>query len=135
MMVRHGTECAVKRTGRRLPVPTAVRGAGTWIDVDEAVGEGLDEGGLFGPLFDEGEVDGRRCGVAFEGGHEGAAVEADAGAGVLRGEADGDEAGDAVGAHLGDDVGDVGMPVAHAGVDAQRMCLLRRGPARGDGLA
>jgi hypothetical protein len=38
------------------------------------------------------------AGVGFEGGHEGAAVEADAGAGVLRGEADGDEAGDAVGA-------------------------------------
>jgi hypothetical protein len=38
----------------------------------------------------------------------------------LRGEADGDEAGDAVGAEFADDVGDVRMPVAHAGVNTER---------------
>jgi hypothetical protein len=90
------------------------------VAVDEAVGEGLDEGGLFGPLFDKGEIDFRRGLVRFEGGHQGAAIEADRGAGVLRREADGDETGNAVGADLADDVCYIRMPVAHAGVDMER---------------
>ena len=108
-MVRQGTEWAVKRTGTRVPV--AVQACCP--DREEAFGEGLDEERLVGPAGDE---------VYLEAGwrlHDGAAVEADAGAGVLRGEADGLEAGDAVGTHLGDYVGDVGMPVAHADVDGE----------------
>jgi hypothetical protein len=90
------------------------------IECDEALGEGLDEGGFFGPLFDEGEGDGRRSGIRREGGYKGAAVETDAGTRILRREADGDDSGDAVAAHLGDDVRDVRMPVAHGDVDGQR---------------
>ena len=103
------------------------------IDGDEALGEGLDEGRLVGPLLDEGDVE------AVGDGHEGAAVKADAGARVLRREADGDDARDAVGTHPADHVFDVRVPVAHARVDRQRMtgsgergferAGLREGPA------
>ena len=64
------------------------------------------------PAFSE--VDAQAAGFGLDG----AAVEADAGAGVLRGEADDGGFFDAVGAHLADDVGNVGTPVAHADVDA-----------------
>src|ERR1017187_3042753 len=47
-------------------------GTGARVDRGEALGEGLDEGWLVGPLFDEGDVE------AVGDGHQGAAVEADA---------------------------------------------------------
>jgi len=100
-------------------------GAGAGVSVDEALGEGFYEGGFIGPGFDEGEGwpggGGTLRGFGFDGCGEGAAVEAGAGAGVLRGETDGEDAGDAVGAHLADDGGDEGMPVTHGHVDAQGM--------------
>ena len=113
MMVRQGTEWAVKRTGTRRVCRRRMHGAGFGPDGPEFFGEGLGEEWVVGPPGDEVDLH------AFGGGHDGAAVEADAGAGVLRGEADGFEFADAVGAHLGDDVGDVGMPVAHADVDGE----------------
>ena len=85
--------------------------AGFGPDGPEFFGEGLGEERVFGPAGDEVDLH------AFGGGHDGAAVEADAGAGVLRGEADGFEFADAFGAHLGDGVGYVWMPVAHADED------------------
>ena len=120
-MVRQGTEWAVKRMGSGDSGSIAHSAQACGISVDEALGEGLDEGGLFGPGFDEGEGGFRRRrdsgGFGLERGGEGAAVEAGAGAGVLRSEAEGEDAGDAVGEHLADYVGDEGVPVAHGGVD------------------
>ena len=88
---------------------------------------------MVGPSSDE--VYFEACG----GGHQGATIEADAGAGVLRGETDGLDGGDAVGAHLLDDVGDEGVPVAHADIDAGaegfgQQAALPQGPA-GEGRA
>ncbi len=87
-------------------------GAGFGPDGPEALGEGLGEERFVGPAGDEvyGEA-------VADGGHEGAAVEAGGGAGVLRSEAEDARVLYAVGLHLRDDVGDVGMPVAHADVD------------------
>ena len=112
--------------------------AGPGVRVNEALGEGGDEGGFFRPGLDEGEG-GRGCGgvlsgFGFERGGEGAAVEAGAGAGVLRGEAEGEDAVDAIGAHFGDDVGDEGAPVAHGGVDAQWMAFGGEGGFEKTGL-
>ena len=58
---------------------------------------------------------------AVEGGGflGGAAVEADGGAGVLRGEADGFEAGDTVAAHLGEHIRNIRVPVTHPDVDRE----------------
>ncbi len=105
-------------------MPSERDGAGFGPDGPELFGEGLGEERVFGPAGDEVDLH------AFGGGHDGAAVEADAGAGVLRGEADGFEFADAFGAHLGDDVGDVW--------DASCACRRRREPRwllRGAGLA
>ena len=77
-------------------------GAGLGPGWPHAFGEGEGEQGLVGPAGDE--LDGEL--VAY-GLHEGAAVEAGAGAGVLRGEAEDAGMSDAVGDHLGDGVGDV----------------------------
>ena len=93
------------------------------IEINKALGEGLDEGWLVGPGFDEGECrlwgGGVAGGFGFQRGGKGAAVEAGASAGVLRGKAEGENAGDAIGEHFVDHVGDEGMPVAHRDVDAQ----------------
>ena len=91
-------------------------GAGFGPDGPEVLGEGEGEEGLVGPASDEVEGEGR-AGCFFEGGLEGFAVEAGAGAGVLGREAEDAGVGDAVLLHLGDDVGDVRVPVAHADVD------------------
>jgi hypothetical protein len=100
-------------------------GAGVGICVDEALGEGLYEGGFFGPGLDECKGGFRGGGTlrvfGIERGGEGAAVEAGAGAGVLRSEAEGEDAGDAVGAHLADYIRDEWVPVAHGCVDRERM--------------
>ena len=87
-------------------------GAGFCPGWPHAFGEGLREEGFVGPAGDEvyGEA-------VADGGHEGAAIEAGGGAGVLRREAEDACVLHAVSPHLRDDVGDVGMPVAHADVD------------------
>ncbi len=108
------------------------------VSVDEALGEGLDEGRLLGPGFDEGEGGFRRGGVAggfgLERGGEGAAVEAGAGAGVLRSEAEGEDAGDAFGEQLVDHVGNEGMPVSHCDVDRHHVAGLLEGKLEQAGL-
>ena len=109
MMVRQGTAWAVKRMGTRV---SDVVCAGLGPGGPQAFGEGLGEEWFVGPSGDEvyGEA-------VADGFHEGAAIEAGGGAGVLRSEAEDAGVLDAVGSHLRDDVGDVGMPVAHAHVD------------------
>ena len=56
-------------------------------------------------------------------GFDGAAVEAHAGAGVLRREAEDRCFFYAIGAHLADYIGDIGAPVAHADIDADGLAL------------
>jgi hypothetical protein len=86
-------------------------GAGLGPDGEEFFGEGVGEERMLGPSGYEVHVE------AFGSGHDRSAIEAYAGAGVLRSEAEGFDVGDAVGAHPGDDIGDVRMPVAHGNVD------------------
>ena len=90
----------------------------------QPLGEGVGEQRMMGPTA--GEVDAQGSSFGF---HR-ALVEAHAGARVLRREADHGSFFDAVGAHLAHYVGDVGTPVAHADVDADRFVL--RGEFRFD---
>ena len=78
---------------------------------------------MVGPAVDEVDLDGSR-GL----GKGGAAIEADAGAGVLRRKADGDGRGDAILAHLAHDVGDIRLPVAHADIDREAELLGEQAP-------
>jgi hypothetical protein len=112
----------------------AREGAGLGPDGPEAFGEGEGEERAVGPAGDELGCEGGDTGRTGGGFEEDAAVEADAGTGVLGGEADGLDVGDAVGTHLGYDVGDVGVPVAHADVDGEverfaEELALEEGPA------
>jgi hypothetical protein len=99
-----------------------------------ALGKGLREERFVSPTGDE--VD--RKGVA-DGSHEGAAIEAGGGPGVLWGKAEDTRVFYAIGPHLGDYVDNVGMPVAHGYVDflakqfAEHLAL-KEGPA-GEGRA
>ncbi len=87
-------------------------GAGECPGGPESLGEGVGQEWVLGPAGDEVDLEADGCL------HDGCAVEAGAGAGVLRGEAEGLDVSDSVGTHLRDDVGDEGVPVAHGDVDA-----------------
>ncbi len=110
-----GNACAKRGTSLRPGWPKLKR-------------EGLREQWMLAPAGDKLHLH------AFAGPLGGGAIEADAGAGVLRREADGLEAGDAIGAHLREHVRDVRVPVAHADIDrnAERLAqeaALQQGPA------
>jgi hypothetical protein len=80
----------------------------------KALGKGFDQQRVMGPALSE--VDAQRASLSLDG----AAVKADAGARVLGRHAKDYGLFDAVGAHLADHIGNVGTPVAHAHVDANR---------------
>ena len=77
----------------------------------EALGKGFGKQRMLRPTFSE--VDAKAAGFGLDS----AAVEAHAGAGVLRRHADDRCLLNAIGTHLADYVGNVGTPVSHADVD------------------
>src|SRR6185437_17041 len=102
-------------------------GARTRVGFGEALGEGFNQRGLFGPGIDEDDFDLRRIGC-IDGIHQREAVEAGGGTRVLRSEADGEHASDSGGPERGNYVRGEGVPVAHGDVDGQRAAgFLQRG--------
>ncbi len=84
----------------------------------KALGEGFDEERVARPA--RGEVNAQASRFGFDG----AAVEAHAGARVLRCKAKDGGFFNAVGAHLAHHVGNIGTPVAHAHVDLDGLSLM-----------
>jgi hypothetical protein len=80
----------------------------------QALGESLGQLRMVGPTLDKVHFDG-----AGSRGKGGAAIEPNAGAGVLRCKTDNDCRGNAVLTHLAHHVDDVRLPVAHARIDRQ----------------
>lgn len=103
-------------------------------DGAEAFGKRIGEERMVSPVGEEEQLD-----LAFSGGEGGAAIQANAGAGILRRKADDDGTRDAVIAHPAHHVGNVGLPVAHAHIDRQAEFALEQPPLlqreRGQGAA
>jgi hypothetical protein len=104
--VRQGTLCAVKRTGTGAPTSAL-----SLLKVGRRRSAKASRAADAAPR--PRKVDAQTASFGLNG----AAVEAYAGAGVLRRHADDRGLLNAVGAHLADYVGNVGTPVAHADVD------------------
>ncbi len=77
---------------------------------------------MIGPAINEVHLDAGRFGKG------GAAIQSDAGAGILRGETDHHSRGDSIFAHLAHYIGDVGLPVTHAHIHGQAECLGKQAP-------